>query len=65
MLCRLIKNSDKKVFKHQVLTLFEPGTMASDLEKAGIRVFNLGMTRDLACLTALPRLVSLLKKTTA
>lgn len=62
MLCRLVKNSDKEVFEHQIITLFEAGTLASELEEAGIRVFNLGMARRFTSLLAFPRLTRMIRR---
>ena len=59
MLCRLLLNSDRNRFEHQVVTLLQPGPLANDLEKAGIRVFSLQMPRKLAITTTFQAIVKL------
>jgi len=59
MLCRLLLNSDRNRFEHQVVTLLQPGPLANDLERAGIRVFSLQMPRKLAVTTTLQAIVRL------
>lgn len=65
MLCRLLLNSDRNRFEHQVVTLLQPGALASELEKAGIRVFSLQMPRKLAVTTTLQAIVRLAALMTA
>lgn len=46
MLCRMLTAADQTVFRHRVITLLQPGELATELEKHGITVNSLGMNRN-------------------
>lgn len=61
-LCRLVTASDRSLFQHVVVTLLSPGVLRHELERAGIEVLSLHISRSSRNPVALLRLARLIKK---
>lgn len=62
MLCKLTTGSDRRCFRHQVISLLPAGILQQELRQAGIEVLSLNMERNRFDLFALCRLAKLINK---
>lgn len=61
MLVKLVEGMDRSVFCNTVISLTDHGVLGARLKSAGVAVHTLGMKRGRPDVSALPRLVRLLK----
>lgn len=61
-LANLVTASDPGRFSHAVVSLRDGGTFAAPLERAGVPVFSLGMTRGRPSIAALMRAAAVLRR---
>lgn len=59
---QLVLASDKRRFRHVVISLLDGGTLASELKSSGIEVHSLGMRRGVLSPAGVVRLVGLLRR---
>lgn len=61
MLYRLLTTSDRKQFKHEVVTLIAEGAVAHRLREANLTVHSLGMRRSRPTLSGLAKMVDVIR----